>query len=362
MGSGFDSLWAHQGNIMNASQTTNIFASPAFTIVPLDLSSDDMILACREVSAACVRQIHSDYVPPSPETFLSYMRQEGTWTKRSVVALTADNRTVIGWALASFSEDAQDPVFIDVSVTPHHRRQGVGTALEEAARNLCPREHPAKQFFSESYLPGGADAATHPFTLWAQSLGWRFNELDHTLRLAWPADRRSLLQLRPPVPAGYRIETYIDGVPPALQESLGVVVGEMDAEAPTGEVEFSAAAVTSEQYQADLARVTSGGAHLVETIAIFADRVVGFTRIQIPGETKRVMRVRGTGVLREHRGKRLGLLLKTQIELELLDRGFVDHPAIETETAINNPWMLDIQRKLGFIEFSQLAGYVRERP
>lgn len=347
---------------MNPSQTRSSSGSPAFTIVPLDLSSDEMILACREVSAACVRQLEPDYVPPSPERFLASMRQEGTWTIRSVVALAADVRTVIGWAMASFSEDTQDPVFIDVSVAPPHRSQGVGTALETAARALCPPEHPAKQFFAQSYLPGGVDAATHPFTLWARRLGWRFNELDHTLRLTWPADRRHLLDLRPPIPPGYRIETYVDGVPEALQESLGVVVGEMDAQAPTGEVEFSTAAVTPEQYRTELANVTAIGAHLVETIAIFADRVVGFTRIQIPAETERVMRVRGTGVLRQHRGKRLGLLLKAQIELELFDRGFVHHPAIETETAINNPWMLEIQRNLGFTEFSQLAGYVRERP
>lgn len=341
---------------------TNNSNKPAFTITLLDLSSDEKILGCLKVSTACRSQIDPNYVPPSASTFLSSIRQEGTWSTRYVVALAADHTTVIGWALTSFSDDTLDPVFIDVNVAPPYRHQGVGTALEAAARDLCPPGHAAKQFFAESYLPAGVDAATHPFTLWAKKLGWRLNELDHTLRLPWPPDRRSLQKLCPPIPAGYSVATYLDGVPGALQESLGVVVGEMDSQAPTGEVEFSSAAVTPEQYRAYLANATTGGAHLVETVAIFNDRVVGFTRIQIPAETNRVMRVRGTGVLREHRGKRLGLLLKTRIELELLDTGFVNHPAIETETAMNNPWMLEIQHALGFKEFSQLAGYLRERP
>ncbi|MFP7707604.1 GNAT family N-acetyltransferase [Trueperella sp. LYQ141] len=334
-----------------------------YRIEPLDVTDTERALACREIDIACQQEVQPDYVAGSPDSFLRHLRDNsGNWVPHYVVAVTDDEqRKVLGWGMLSYCvPHPQDPMYVTISVAKDVRGQGIGSALEAAVRSCCPADWPAQQYFMESYMPADVDVTTHPITRWAQKAGWKLTEIDQTLRLAWPPALADVDAVMPAVPDGYELRTYENGVPLELQESLGVLRGQMDAEAPSGEIEFSAEPWSSEYYAEFVSDIVGCGATLLETVAVHEGRVVGFTGVEVPADSRRVMRVRGTGVLRSHRGKRLGLAVKAQLVRELLLRG-VKNPAIETETAVNNPWMLAINNALGFTPVCQLVEYVRGR-
>lgn len=331
-----------------------------FMIEALNVYDSARALACQHISTLCRREIDPAYTANSSTAFLSSIQSEDNWKTHYLVAVTPSN-TVLGWAYLSYSKaDPHDPMYVSVEVTPSARQNGIGTALVQAVCKLCPSNWAATQFFAESYFPGTVNASTHPVTRWAEKNGWKLNEVDYTLRLPWPANKALLIQLMPQIPPDYEIQTYQNGVPPELQPSLGVIRGIMDADAPSGEIMFSSTPWSAEYYTNYVSNIRANHNDLVETVAIYAGEVVGFTSVEVPANSQRVMLVRGTGVLPNHRGKRIGLALKTQITLELLTQN-LSHSAIETDTAINNPWMLNINRAVGFQDFCQLVGYIRQR-
>lgn len=328
---------------------------------PLDPAETDHALACQQISTRCAREHDPAYKPGDSESFLAVLRSEGNFIRHCVIALDTATDRVRGWAMLSYSREfPDDPMYVVVEVDPDARRQGIGTQLQHRIRALCPPERPSRQYFAEAFLPADADATTHPTTRWAHACGWRLNELDRTLRLEWPPEGSNVDALMPSIPPDYTLHTYVNGVPAALRESLGVVRGQMDAEAPSGDIEFSAEAWSEQYYLQHVEEIKRRHATLVETVAVWEGNVVGFTGITIPDDAARLMHVAGTGVLRAHRGKRLGLAMKTEIMRELLARG-VANPAIETDTAVDNPWMLAINRAVGFTDYCQLAGYMIER-
>lgn len=332
-----------------------------FSIQALDVHHSVRALACREINLLCRKEVDPKYAASDPETFLANLQTEGNWKAQYLVAVIPNTDQVIGWGYLSYSKsDPLDPIYVSVQVHPQARRNGIGSALENTIRNLCPSTWPAQQFFGESYLPAKADAINHPTTRWAQKNGWKLNEIDYTMRLEWPANESKLKDLQPPLPPGYTIHTYRNGVPSELQPSLGILRGQMDAEAPSGEIEFSTTPWSTEYYTNFVNYIRQDRNVLFESVVIHNGEVVGFTGVEVPNDPRRIMQVRGTGVLRKHRGKHLGLALKTQIALELL-KANCPNPAIETDNAINNPWMLSINHIIGFKDFCQLAGYMAKR-
>jgi len=78
--------------------------------------------------------------------------------------------------------------------------------------------------------------------------------------------------------------------------------------------------------------------------------LVGFTEIAVPTEQDRPPWQEDTLVLREHRGHRLGLLLKAE-NLRLLQERHSERRSITTYNAEENRHMLDVNEALGFRPF-----------
>ena len=69
--------------------------------------------------------------------------------------------------------------------------------------------------------------------------------------------------------------------------------------------------------------------------------LVGFSVLSVPPQTHRAVQQYATLVLREHRGHRLGMLLKLA-NLAHLTRTFPGHPSVMTFNAEENRPMLDV--------------------
>lgn len=75
--------------------------------------------------------------------------------------------------------------------------------------------------------------------------------------------------------------------------------------------------------------------------------LVGFTELEVPAESRRAVSQEDPHVLREHRGRRLGLLLKAT-NLKLLTAERPGHPSVTTFNAEENRHILAVNGALGF--------------
>ena len=111
---------------------------------------------------------------------------------------------------------------------------------------------------------------------------------------------------------GYDIVTYVDVVPDELVPSLVDLLNQLAVDAPTGDIEFEAGAMTPEIYREQMQRRTATGRTIYETVAVKDGQVVAQSTMSAPppGEEMPHLNQWGTYVHREHRGHRLGLAVK----------------------------------------------------
>ena len=160
--------------------------------------------------------------------------------------------------------------------------------------------------------------------------------------------RRAAELARPRWAGRYELATYLDGVPEHLQQSLCEASNLVDAEAPTGDIDFEPESLDPQRYQASSswsATRAPTGYHRGGR----PDHRPG-RRLHRPGHRRRLQRSVwqwGTLVRVEHRGHRLGLAVK----VENLRRMQAEHPTREfvvTGNADANEWMVAINETLGF--------------
>lgn len=81
---------------------------------------------------------------------------------------------------------------------------------------------------------------------------------------------------------------------------------------------------------------------------IETDTLVGFTELVCAHDPSTPVFNHNTLVLHEHRGHRLGMLIKTA-NLRLLAETAPGHPSVYTWNAEENRHMLDVNEELGFV-------------
>ncbi|WP_104191558.1 hypothetical protein [Cryobacterium sp. Y82] len=89
--------------------------------------------------------------------------------------------------------------------------------------------------------------------------------------------------------------------------------------------------------------------------------LVAFTQLSVLAERERSVGQEDTLVLREHRGHRLGMLLKTA-NLEFLAQDSPGHPPVTTLNAEENRHMLEVNEALGFVPMGSEGAWKRFVP
>jgi GNAT superfamily N-acetyltransferase len=196
------------------------------------------------------------------------------------------------------------------------------------------------------------DAATG----FALANGYRQTLLDLRQDLALPVDDAVLNALDPrPDPAAYLIETSVDGLPEAWLEDRALLARRMSTDAPSGDIELE-----EEDWDAERVRQvwnTPSPIWGVESVArhVPTGRLVAFTDIVVrPGQPDVAVQS-DTLVLREHRGRALGLAVKIA-NLRALQRERDDAATVRTWNADTNTHMVAINERMGFV----VTGWTRE--
>lgn len=256
----------------------------------------------------------------------------------------------------------------DVLVHPDHRRQGIGTALlaeaerrtRASGRRLLvvvgdhgPEPAPDDPGVLTPPTGSGRVAADDPFARFATGHGLRLEQAERYSVLPLPVDPDRLARLRAEAEAvagpAYRLVTWQDRCPDEWVDDLALLETRMSTDAPSGGLEIEEDPWDAARVRAAEAMSEAAGRGSLTTAAVHVPTgtLAGFTEVEYPLDQPEVVYQEDTLVLREHRGHRLGQLVKAAN----LQRLAVVRPQarrVHTWNAEENGSMLRINVALGF--------------
>jgi RimJ/RimL family protein N-acetyltransferase len=314
-------------------------------IEPWDPTDETTALGCYEVHRAANQADEPIEPPMSAATFGLFLREGfGKTPGETWVASDADGGIVGFYRMHLWDLENLDRASLGPVVHPAVRRRGFGRALlrheaERAAAN-------GRSVLSGVVVTDTAGAA------FAQALGAKL-ELDEVRRVQYLAKLEptlvgSLRQQAESAAAGYSLVNWIGPVP---EELLGPVANVMNAfaDAPRGEnvepEDWDAERVRERENYWVQAGVLRG--YGVAALHDATGEMAAYTAMAVDPEAPEWGYQQLTAVTRQHRGHRLGLLVKTAM-LELLAEAEPELKFIATGNAAANEHMIAVNEQLRY--------------
>jgi len=353
----------------------------AFTVAELAIPSSvdgddarDFVAMTRVRNRIEAEATGSDDLAMRPEELLPTWQLQHYDTKRMLVARVEGS--VVGRAVADLPAGAP-LAWVAVEVVPEFRRQGIGAALydgieriaAEAARSVLQGYAIQGESDSVDRLAAatgfGSVARDSPVARFLLARDFRLEQVARLSRLVLPVDRRSLLRRLKAAAAAagpdYLLHYWAGRTPAGRLDQIAALRARLASDAPQGGLEPDSTVW-------DAARVAAEDEALAESprkrITAFAEHVptgaaAGYTQLDVPREPSRPVRQCDTIVLQEHRGRRLGMVLKAGnlLRLEEVRPG---HPAVLAFTAEENRHMLAVNESLGFVPWGYEGGWRKD--
>nr|WP_281372993.1 GNAT family N-acetyltransferase [Kineococcus aurantiacus] len=278
--------------------------------------------------------------------------ERGSTTERVHLVLALDGGTPAGVADVRFwLQDNAHVAEAVLAVGARHRRRGVGAALLAHVLDLAEAGGRTAVRVGVD-RPVGADAATWPGSVAARRWGFTRGQLAarRQLPLPVPAQRLAALEAAArPHAAGYRVRAFAGPVPEADLEAVAGLTARMSTDAPAGDLVVEPEVWDGARLrEVEAERAAQGRRQWVAVAQAPTGELVGFTvLVRADHEPERLVQL-DTLVLREHRGHRLGMLLK----LACLRRAVADCPGaqrVSTWNAVSNTPMVAVNEALGFV-------------
>lgn len=261
--------------------------------------------------------------------------------------------------------DNRELALISVAVLPGCRRQGVASALVDEALDLS-RSHGRTVFqaFTWDRLgtrgPGAlsardGDGAIDPTAAGAAFLlnrGFMLAQVDVMSRLTLPAQGDLVASARESgqLPEEYALLQWRGQTPARWLPDIADLMVAMSTDIPIGEASYEAEAHDPARIRHQDSVLRRAGMDQLLTVALHrpSGRLVGFTRILHDPARAHVADQWDTLVVADHRGRGLGMAMKTRSH-EALREAWPEVTTVVTGNASENGWMLDINRRLGFV-------------
>jgi GNAT superfamily N-acetyltransferase len=272
---------------------------------------------------------------------------------------------IVARAVHEWQLDDGSVGWMDLQVHPDFRHRGIGRALadtvEEHARSLgrtrlityaVAADGPGERLVP----PTGAGSVPlgNREVRFLLARGWRLEQIARGSRFPLPFDRADVAARRAEAERhagdGYRIHTWAGPTPERWLADQAVLNTRMSTEAPSAGLEEP-----EDHWDADRVResdaLQDAGPRTTLTAAaehVATGTLAGFTQLAAPADLTRPVTQEDTLVLREHRGHRLGMLLKVA-NLQFLEQVAPGHPCVLTWNAEENRAMLDVNEAVGFV-------------
>ena len=317
----------------------------------------------------------TDELDSTPEELLLIWRNQRYEPQRALV-VRVDGRIV---ARATFERpptgDADpaapgprervDVARLSVQVLPEWRRHGIGSTLTDQIEALASRDGCRTLLVYAASRPAPGPALPSPTGFGAVPQnnaevrfllrrGYRLEQVERGSRLALPIGPELLssfaVQAAEFAGTDYIVYCWRDNTPEVWREDIAMLYNHMSTDAPSASLQEPEEVWTVERL---LHKEQSFAAspRLLLTAAVRhipSGHLVGFSQLSVPAEVTRPVSQEDTLILREHRGRRLGMLLKAA-NLHYLQRESPGHPSIITFNAAENRHMLAVDEALGFV-------------
>jgi GNAT superfamily N-acetyltransferase len=254
--------------------------------------------------------------------------------------------------------DNTDNAVVEVTTAPAYRRRGIGTALWVRALEVA-REHGRRRVISASGEPADAPPGPAAHFLEHQGLDRALQENISVLDLDEVPDEqlRGLHDAAATRATGDGYELVLwTGVPSTeTLAELGRLENTLTTDAPMGDLAWEPEVWEPDRVEETWTAVEAIGLRAYHAAVRHRDGgpLVGWTTLVAAPSTPRWAMQWNTVVAPQHRGHRLGMWLKTE-NLATLRAAEPTVRRIETENAVDNGPMLDVNVAMGFRRVGQV--------
>jgi GNAT superfamily N-acetyltransferase len=298
---------------------------------------------------------------------------------RIFVARSADR--LIGMARYEIEPgDAPTTGWVRIDVDPDFRRRGVGSALSARLDSVAATDGLRKFIAyvpSPDAQPGVGEGNTvtaptgfgsvpsgNPEVRFLEGAGYHLEQIARASRLALPLDVTArLVDARERSGANYALHFWEGATPAEWQSDIAMLHTRMSTEEPNAGLDEPEDPWSVERLVADEnRRLSTGRTFLTVAVEDFATGgLIGYSTLSVPEKANRAVMQWDTLVLPEHRGHRLGMLLKVA-NIDYLQRVRPGHPSIVTFNAEENRYMLDVNEAVGFERIGSEGAWRKDLP
>lgn len=264
------------------------------------------------------------------------------------------------------AEDGAVDAWLSVEVLPSFRERGIGAALYERLVAMCEADgrtvqqvgllHKAADNASQLVSPTGFGSVPRdsPESRFLLKRGFALEQVERLSMLFLPFDEVAVAAARARALAAagddYRAISWSGRTPEQWVSGLAILHQRMSTDAPSADLDSTEEAWDADRLRSLDERRENSPRMVLTTVVehVPTGALVGFTELSVPPEIERPVEQQDTLVLKEHRGHRLGMLLKLE-NLAYLAQTHPGHPSVTTFNAEENRPMLDVNEAIGFV-------------
>ncbi|WP_203579670.1 GNAT family N-acetyltransferase [Microbacterium hibisci] len=327
----------------------------------------------RIANAVCLHDAGHDYLHEEPDEMLGSWQDQTDWTQLGFAALRGDEMLGAVKLMISTEADASTVEF-DLMVDPPHRAEGVEELLlAEVEREARERRLATIQTWTlhrpdaggERLAPStawGSIPASDPQTRFQLANGFTLEQVERNSVFDLTGDFSLVERMHADALAAagdeYRSVTWTSPTPPEYVDGFAYALSRMSTDVPAGGL------VIDEQHW-DAARVTRRDARLqaqgltvsvAVVVHVPTGRVAAYNELAIAEDHSGATQQFGTLVVKEHRGHRLGTIVKCANLLRWREL-VPESPRVSTFNAEENRHMLDINETIGFVPASYAGAW-----
>ena len=279
-------------------------------------------------------------------------------------------------SLAYAQEEHAKAAEFDLLVPAAYADQGIAEALLLHAEDDARRRGRDVLQTWTLHRPATAGDALVPKTGWGripptalsallEAHGYGLEQVERNSELDLHADSAVLDQALAEATAfageNYRPLAWELPTPPALRDGYAAVLARLVTDAPSGDMEFDAESWDADRVARRDVRMTSAG-QLVAVSAVEyvpTGEIVAYNELLIGPDRAGITHQFGTLVATEHRGHRLGTIVKCANLLRWRELA-PQSPRVSTFNAEENRPMLDINEALGFLPVSYAGAWQKK--
>lgn len=290
--------------------------------------------------------------------------------------LVTEGGVDVGRAVAAINGEAGSHVgYISAWLVPEARSRGIGramalsiervgiglgaTTLQAWADHRAPAAGDAGMAARSGHGAIAADAPAHLLV----SLGYSLEQVERVSELDVEAARAALEAHRADALAhageAYAVRSWQGPTPPELLDAMAALHSRMTLDAPSAAMDIDDEHWDAARLQRLEAQHEASGQTMLQAVAFHVETgdAVAYTILLLP-EAGRPAFQEDTLVHADHRGHRLGMLVKTENLLQL-GRLHPDRTRIITWNAEENRPMLRVNEALGFVPVGAEGGWQR---